>query len=57
MATVVAPKLYTYYLNREYKEYDEEKDILKQLNVMIPIEYEKGDNIPDNKSIGDVKDF
>ena len=57
MATVVAPKVYTYYLNREYKEYDEEKDILKQLNVMIPIEYKEGDNIPANKSVGDVKRF
>ena len=57
MATVVAPKLYSYYVNREYKEYDQEKDILKQLNVMFPVEYKDGDNIPKNNKVGDVKRF
>jgi hypothetical protein len=57
MATVVAPKLYSYYVNREYKEYDQEKDILKQLNIMFPVEYKDGDNIPSNNEIGDVKRF
>ena len=57
MATVVAPKLYSYYVNREYKEYDQEKDILKQLNIMFPVEYKDGDNIPENNEVGDVKRF
>ena len=57
MATVVAPKLYSYYVNREYKEYDQEKDILKQLNIMFPVEYKDGDNIPANNEVGDVKRF
>ena len=42
MATVVAPKVYLYFKNREYREYDEEKDIFKQLNLMVPYEDENG---------------
>ena len=42
MATVVAPKVYLYFKNREYREYDEEKDIFKQLNLMVPYEDEDG---------------
>ena len=50
MATVVAPKIYLYF-NREYKEYEEEKDIFKQLNQMVPVEYEEGDEIPQGKKV------
>ena len=42
MATVVAPKIYLYFKNREYREYEEEKDIFKQLNLMVPYEDENG---------------
>ena len=42
MATVVAPKVYLYFKNREYREYDELKDIQKQLNLMVPYEDENG---------------
>tara|TARA_R110002020_G_scaffold246015_1_gene459767 strand:- start:42 stop:4199 length:4158 start_codon:yes stop_codon:yes gene_type:complete len=45
MTTVVAPKVYLYFKNREYREYDEEKDIFKQLNQMVPIEDENGNLI------------
>jgi len=57
MATVVAPKIYLYFKNREYREYDEEKDIFKQLNQMVPVEYEEGDEIPKGKKVGDLKRF
>tara|TARA_R100000093_G_scaffold26750_1_gene14952 strand:+ start:980 stop:5179 length:4200 start_codon:yes stop_codon:yes gene_type:complete len=57
MATVVGPKIYSYFNNRQYREYDEEKDIFKQLNIMVPSLYQEGDDIPINKKIGDVKRF
>ena len=57
MATVVAPKIYSYFNNRQYREYDEVKDIFKQLNIMVPQLYKEGDDIPVNKKIGDVKRF
>jgi len=40
---VVAPEIYFYYLNKDNKEYQALPDVIKQLNHVVPIGFEKVD--------------
>jgi hypothetical protein len=42
-ALVVAPEVYFYYLNKDNKEYQALPDVIKQLNHVVPIGFEKVD--------------
>ena len=42
-ALVVAPEIYFYYLNKDNKEYQALPDVIKQLNHVVPIGFEKVD--------------
>ena len=43
MAIVVAPEVYSYYLNKDNEEYQALPDVVKQLNHVIPLGFEKVD--------------
>ena len=43
MAIVVAPEVYSYYLNKDNAEYQALPDVVKQLNHVIPLGFEKLD--------------
>ena len=42
-ALVVAPEIYFYYINKDNKEYQALPDVVKQLNHVVPIGFEKLD--------------